>query len=83
MFISRGILSFDELLRKSLYRFVERIENRTNSLIHATYSQTYSQTHLYMPAYHHLFSYTLPFKNGGTDMLDVFFYLLDFYINSA
>ena len=23
------------------------------------------QTQLYMPAYHHLFSYTLPFENGG------------------
>ena len=51
MFVSRGILSFDELLHKSIYRFVERIENST--------------TQLYMPAYHHLFSYTLPFKNGG------------------
>ena len=51
MFVSRGILSFDELLRKSIYRFVERIET--------------VQTQLYMPAYHHLFSYTLPFENGG------------------
>ena len=35
MFISRGILPFDELLRKSIYRFVERIGNSTNSIIHA------------------------------------------------
>ena len=52
MFVSRGILSFDELLRKSIYRFVER-ELKT------------VQTQLYMPAYHHLFSYTLSFENGG------------------
>ena len=51
MFVSRGILSFDELLRKSIYRFVERIDNSTNSIIHAFYN--------------HLFSYTLPFVNGG------------------
>ena len=51
MFVSRGILSFDELLRKSFYRFVERIENSTNSIIHACLSS--------------LFSYTLPFENGG------------------
>ena len=33
MFASRGILSFDELLHKSIYRFVERIENSTNSIL--------------------------------------------------
>ena len=38
MFVSRGILSFDELLRQSIYRFVERIENSTNSIIHACLS---------------------------------------------
>ena len=32
------ILSFDELLRKSIYRFVERIDNSTNSIIHACLS---------------------------------------------
>ena len=40
MFVSRGILSFDELLRKSIYRFVERIENSTNSIIHACLSSS-------------------------------------------
>ena len=46
MFVSRGILSFDELLRKSIYRFVERIENSTNSIIHACLS---SSVFLYSP----------------------------------
>ena len=48
MFVSRGILSFDELLRKSIYRFVERIENSTNSItcIHACLSSSVS---LYSP----------------------------------
>ena len=46
MFVSRGILLFDELLRKSIYRFVERIENRTNSIIHACIS---SSVFLYSP----------------------------------
>ena len=40
MFVSRGILSFDELLRKSIYRFVERIDNSTNSIIHACLSSS-------------------------------------------
>ena len=40
MFVPREILSFDELLRKSIYRFVERIENSTNSIIHACLSST-------------------------------------------
>ena len=44
MFVSGGILSFDELLRNSIYRFAERIET--------------VQTQLYIPAYLHLFSYT-------------------------
>ena len=47
MFVSRGILSFDELLI-GLLRELKTV-----------------QTQLYMPAYHHLFSYTLPFENGG------------------
>ena len=46
MFVSRGILSFGELLRKSIYRFVERIENSTNSIIHACLS---SSVFLYSP----------------------------------
>ena len=46
MFVSRGILSFDELLRKSIYRFVERIDNSTNSIIHACLS---SSVFLYSP----------------------------------
>ena len=46
MFVSRGILSFDELLRKSIYRFVERIENSTNSIIHDCLS---SSVFLYSP----------------------------------
>ena len=36
MFVSRGILSFDELLRKFIYRFVNRIDNSVeiyNSII--------------------------------------------------
>ena len=40
MFVSRGILSFDELLRKSIYRFFEIIENSTNSIIHACLSSS-------------------------------------------
>ena len=40
MFVSRGILSFDDLLRKSISRFVERIENSTNSIIHACLSSS-------------------------------------------
>ena len=36
MFVSRGTLSFDELLRKSIYRFVKRFDNSTNSIIHAS-----------------------------------------------
>ena len=46
MFVSRGILLFDELLRKSIYRFVERIDNSTNSIIHACLS---SSVFLYSP----------------------------------
>ena len=52
MFVSRGILSFDELL-VNLYIGLSR------ELITV-------QIQLYMPAFHHLFSYTLPFVNGGT-----------------
>ena len=48
MFVSRGILSFDELLFIGLLRELKTV-----------------QTQLYMPAYHHLFSDTLPFENGG------------------
>ena len=51
IFVSRGILSFDELLRKSVTG--SRRELKT------------VQTYLYIPAYHHLFSYTLTFVNGG------------------
>ena len=40
MIVSRGILSFDELLRKSIDRFVERIENSTSSIIHACLSSS-------------------------------------------
>ena len=52
MFVSRGILSFDELLRKSIYIGL------LGELITV-------QIQLYMPAYHQLFSYTLPFVNDG------------------
>ena len=40
MFVSRGILSYNELRRKSIYRCVERIENSTNSIIHACLSSS-------------------------------------------
>ena len=46
MFVPRGILSFDELLRKSIYRFVERIDNSTNSIIYVCFS---SSVFLYSP----------------------------------
>ena len=51
MFVSRGILSFDELLRKAIYRFVRELKT--------------VEIQLHMLAYHHMFSYTLPFENGG------------------
>ena len=51
MFVSRGILSFDELLRKSVTGWLRELKT--------------VQTELYMPAYHHLFSYTLQFVYGG------------------
>ena len=38
MFVSRGILSFAELLRKSIYRFTKRIEVSSNSIIAACLS---------------------------------------------
>ena len=41
MFVSQRILSFDELLRKSIYRLVERIENSTNLTIHAYLSSSF------------------------------------------
>ena len=46
MFVSRGILPFDELLRRSIYRFVERIENSTIPIKHACLS---SSVFLYFP----------------------------------
>ena len=52
MFVSQKMLLFDELLRKFIYIGLSR------ELITV-------QIQLYMPAYHHLFSYTLPFINGG------------------
>ena len=50
-FVSRGILSFDELLRKLFIGLLRELKT--------------VQTQLYMHAYHHLFSYTLPFENDG------------------
>ena len=38
MFVSRGIPSFAELLRKSIYRFTKRIEVSSNSIIAACLS---------------------------------------------
>ena len=38
MFVSRGIPSFAELLRKSIYRFKNRIELSSNSIITACLS---------------------------------------------
>ena len=38
MFVSRGILSFAELLRKSIYKFTKRIEVSSNSIIAACLS---------------------------------------------
>ena len=39
MFVSRGIPSFAELLRKSIYKFTKRIEVSSNSIIAACLSQ--------------------------------------------
>ena len=36
MFVSRGIPTFAELLRTSIYRFVQRIEHSSNGIISAT-----------------------------------------------
>ncbi len=38
MFVSRGILTFGELLRKSIHGFIKRIENSTNTIIAACIS---------------------------------------------
>ena len=38
MFVSKGIPSFAELLRKSIYRFTKRIEVSSNSIIAACLS---------------------------------------------
>ena len=46
MFVSRELLSFDEQLRKSISRFVERIDNSTDSIIHACLT---SSVFLYSP----------------------------------
>ena len=61
MLVSRGILSFDELLRKSLTGSLREVKT--------------VQTQLYMPAYHHLFSYTLPFENGGAHYYYYYYYI--------
>ena len=86
MFVSRGILSFDELLSKSIYRFVDGIENDTNSniLIYLFYKLN-NQLHACLSSSDF---YTLPFVNGGahycwhcTDMLVfVFFIHLSFIL---
>ena len=52
MFVSPGILTIDEMLRKSIYRFVERIENSTNSIIlfftlHYLYIYIYIYIYIY------------------------------------
>ena len=36
MFVSRGIPTFAELLRTSIYRFAQRIEHSSNRIISAT-----------------------------------------------
>ena len=38
MFVSRGIPTFAELLRKSIYRFAQRIEHSLNCIIGAILS---------------------------------------------
>ena len=79
MFVSRGILSFDELLRNSIYRFVQRIENSTNSIIHACLS---SSVFLYSPI-SKWWSSLLYLKWHCTDMIVLVFYPFVFYMNSA
>ena len=46
MFVSRGILTFDELLRKSVYNFAKRIERSTNAIISSCLS---ASIYLYSP----------------------------------
>ena len=46
MFVSRGILTFDELLRKSVYNFAKTIERSTNAIISSCLS---ASIYLYSP----------------------------------
>ena len=46
MFVSRGILTFDELLRKSVYNFAKRTERSTNAIISSCLS---ASIYLYSP----------------------------------
>ena len=51
---------------KNYYYYYYRLMNcYVNLFIGLLRESKTVQTQLYMPAYHHLFSYTLPFENGG------------------
>ena len=48
MFVSRGILTFDELRRKSVYNFAQRIERSTNAIISSCLSASVEFTFVFI-----------------------------------
>ena len=72
MFVSRGIPSFAELLHKSVYRFKNRIELSSNSIITASYTFFKRWASDY-----NLPMYVLVFNNGTLNILILTRYVID------